>query len=426
LRKKTTARGSEPTVRCKPYLQRGERWSLTLRKVSEYTLRTTMQQQSEISFQYNTTASAIGRVILFFFLGILSFVGAILILVGLGSMGAEGDVLVGLRFTFPGITLILFSSLGLLYSKISSQASVVRSYFDIVNKRYYLETKNGESGYIPFGEIDSLGMRREVVSGNKSSTTYYIVYFVKKDGAWWDVYSYMSEGEALATLKDLQERVHFDRDEEFNLLETEKKSELFSFTEKENGVLFKWGEQISMLYRVLGILAVISFLSTFGIIASLMSEVDSFGFYILMGFCTIFGILVLSAVFKSIFGYKDYELEITKEKIIYFGVKKDKRKILSEIPTSEVKFTQYSFNIIKQDIFNGQEIFLLNQEFADKLEKYKKGDFGFMEMLALMKEIMYMNKNVIKLPFPGFKSLDIILFEKKLDEELRKINPDVR
>jgi hypothetical protein len=49
-----------------------------------------------------------------------------------------------------------------------------------------------------------------------------------------------------------------------------------------------------------------------------------------------------------------------------------------------------------------------------------------MEMFALMKEIMYMNKNVIKLPFPGFKSLDIIQFEKKLDEELRKINPDVR
>ncbi|MBK6608379.1 MAG: hypothetical protein IPG24_23585 [Leptospiraceae bacterium] len=384
-----------------------------------------MQQQSEISFQYNTTASAIGRVILFFFLGILSFIGAILILVGLGSMGAEGDVLVGLRFIFPGITLILFSSLGLLYSKISSQASVVRSYFDTVNKRYYLETKNGESGYIPFGEIDSLGMRREIVSGNKSSTTYYIVYLLKKDGAWWDVYSYMSEGEALATLKYLQERVHFDRDEEFNLLETEKKSELFSFTENENGVLFKWGEQVSMLYRVMGILAVISFLSTFGIIASMMSEVDSFGFYILMGFCTIFGILVLFAIFKSIFGYKDYELEITEDKIIHFGVKKDKRKILSEIPTSEVKFTQYSFNIIKQDIFNGQEIFLLNEEFAGKLEKYKKGDFGIMEMFALMKEIMYMNKNVIKLPFPGFKSLDIILFEKKLDEELKKINPDV-
>jgi SAM-dependent methyltransferase len=195
-------------------------------------------------------------------------VGAILILVGLGSMGLEGNIIVGLRFIFPGITLILFSSLGLLYSKISTQASVVRSYFDTVNKRYYLEAKSGESGYIPFDEIDSLGMRREIVSGNKSSTTYYIVYFVKKDGAWWDVYSYMSEGEALSKLKELQERVHFDRDEEFNLLETEKESNLFSFAEKENGVLFKWGEQVSMLYRVLGILAVVSFLSTF--------ETDSF------------------------------------------------------------------------------------------------------------------------------------------------------
>ena len=94
-----------------------------------------------------------------------------------------------------------------------------------------------------------------------------------------------------------------------------------------------------------------------------------------MLFITIFGVAVLYGLFKSIFGYKDYELEITKEKIIFYGVKKENRKILSEVPTQEIKFTQYSFNIVKQDIFNGQEILLLNQEFADKLNKYKKGDF---------------------------------------------------
>ncbi len=383
-------------------------------------------ENSELSFQHNQTASAIGKIILFLFFGIFLFVGVILLLVGLASLGSDGDILSALKFMFPGTTLILVVLLGSLYSKISSRTNVVSSYFDTINNRYYMETKNGESGYIPFGEIDSIGMRKEVVSGNKSSTTYYVLYFVKKDGAWWDIYSYGSEIGALKKLNELQENVKLDRNQEFNLLETEKKSDLFSFTEKENSVVFKWGEQISTLYRVLGILAVVSFLSSFGIIASLTNEVGSFGFYILMIFFTIFGGAALYSLFKSIFGYKDYELEITKEKIFFYGVKKDKKKILSEVPTLDIKFTQYSFNIVKQDIFNGQEIFLLNQEFADKLNKYKKGDFGIMEIISLMKEIMQMKKNVIKLPFPGFKSLDIILFEKKLDEELRKINPDVR
>ena len=183
---------------------------------------------------------------------------------------------------------------------------------------------------------------------------------------------------------------------------------------------------IIFLYRVLGVLAVLSFLGSFWIISSTIGEAGVIGNYLLSAFSILFGGLVLYSLFKSIFGYTNYELEISKEKIIFFGVKKDKRKIFAEVPTSEIKFTQYSFNIHRSDIFNGQEIYLLNQEFAEKLAKYKKGEFGFGEIFGLLKEIMQMKKSIIKLPFPGFKSLDIILFEKKLDEELRKVNPEVK
>ena len=283
-----------------------------------------------------------------------------------------------------------------------------------MNKRYYLETKNGESGFIPFGEIESLSMRKEVVSGNKSSTTYYVVYFIKKDGAWWDIVSYGSEITALKKLNDLQAKVKLDSSEEFNLLEKEITSKLFSFQDKSDSVLFSWGEQVSFLYRVLGVLAVLSFLGSFWIISSTIGEAGVIGNYLLSAFSILFGGLVLYSLFKSIFGYTNYELEISKEKIIFFGVKKDKRKIFAEVPTSEIKFTQYSFNIHRSDIFNGQEIYLLNQEFAEKLAKYKKGEFGFGEIFGLLKEIMQMKKSIIKLPFPG------------LDEELRKVNPEVK
>lgn len=383
-------------------------------------------QDTDLSFKYETTSSKLGKFILFLFLGFFFLLGIILLLMGLIGIGANGDLLEGIKFILPGTTIFLFVSLGILYSKISSRTKITGSYFDTVNKRYYLETKNGESGFIPFGEIDSLAMRKEVVSGNKSSTTYYVVYFIKKDGAWWDIFSYGNEITALKKLNDLQAKVKLDSAEEFNLLEKEKSSELFSFQEKTDSVLFSWGEQVSFLYRVLGVLAVLSFLGTFWIITSAIGESGVIGYYILSAFSILFGGLVLYSLFKSIFGYTNYELEISKDKITFSGVKKDKRKVFAEVPSIEIKFTQYSFNIHRSDIFNGQEIYLLNQEFAEKLGKYKKGEFGLGEIFGLLKEIMQMKKSIIKLPFPGFKSLDIILFEKKLDEELRKVNPEVK
>lgn len=382
--------------------------------------------KKELSFQYQTSISGILRFILFIFLGIVLFFGVSLIGIGLLSLGAEGDLIYGLKFLLLGTTIFLFVIFGFFYNRLSSRTKVVHSYFDTVNKRYYLETKSGESGYIPFSEIDSFAMRKEIISGSKSSTTYYVVYFLKKDGAWWDITSYGNEISALKKLNELQEKVKFGEDDHFNLLEKESASKLFSFAEKEDGVIFKWGVKVSFLYHVVGILAIISFISSFGIIASLTNEVGSIGYYIIIGFSSIFGALVFYAIFQLIFGYKNHELEITKERITFIGVKKNKRKILSEIPTSEIKFTQYSFNIHRSDIFNGQEIYLLNQEFADKLNKYKKGEFGISEIFSLMKEIMQLKKSIIKLPFPGFKSIDIILFEKKLDEELRKVNPEVK
>ena len=380
----------------------------------------------ELSFRYETNSSTIGKIILFIILGILLLFGISLLAIGLLSIGANGDLLEGIKFFLPGLTIFLLASLGFLYSKISSRTKIVGAYFDIENNRYYLETKNGESGFIPFSEIDSFAMRREVVSGNKSSTTYFVVYFIKKDGAWWDIVSYGSEVAALKKLNEIQEKVKLNSTEDFNLLESEKKSELFSFSEKSDSVIFAWSEQVSFLYRVLGVLAVLSFLGSFWIITSAIGEAGAIGTYLLTAFSLLIGGLVIYSLVKSIFGYTDYEFEITKDKIIFSGIKKDKKKIFTEVPVSEIKFTQYSFNIHRSDIFNGQEIYLLNQEFAEKLAKYKKGEFGFGEIFGLLKEIMQMKKSIIKLPFPGFKSLDIILFEKKLDEELRKVNPEVK
>lgn len=383
-------------------------------------------KQPEFSFIYTSKFNTIGKFIFSFFLFLLFIIAFILIGVGFSTIGDNGNLLEGFKYAFPGLTILIVISLGLLYTKINNRTKLVGAYFDLANKRYYLETKNGESGYIPFSEIQSLGMRKEVVSGNKSSTNYYVIYLVKTDGAWWDVMSYESEITALKKLNELQEKVKFDSEGEFNLLEKETSSKFFSIQTKAGSVIFKWGEQVSFLYRILGLFSVLSFLGSFWIISSALGQAGVVGNFLLTGISILFGGLVLYSFLKSIFGYTNYELEVNREKIIFYGVKKDKRKIISETSVIAIKFTQYSYNMYRNDLFNGQEILLLDQEFADRINKFRNGELGIVEIISLMKEIVQMKKNIIKLPFPGFKSLDIILFEKKLDEELRKINPKLK
>ncbi|MBK8395150.1 MAG: hypothetical protein IPL26_07875 [Leptospiraceae bacterium] len=383
-------------------------------------------KQPEFSFIYTSKFNTIGKFIFSFFLFLLFIIAIILIGVGFSTIGDNGNLLEGFKYAFPGLTILIVISLGLLYTKINNRTKLVGAYFDLANKRYYLETKNGESGYIPFSEIQSLGMRKEVVSGNKSSTNYYVIYLVKTDGAWWDVMSYESEITALKKLNELQEKVNFDSEGEFNLLEKETSSKFFSIQTKAGSVIFKWGEQVSFLYRILGLFSVLSFLGSFWIISSALGQAGVVGNFLLTGISILFGGLVLYSFLKSIFGYTNYELEVNREKIIFYGVKKDKRKIISETPVIAIKFTQYSYNMYRNDLFNGQEILLLDQEFANRINKFRNGELGIVEIISLMKEIVQMKKNIIKLPFPGFKSLDIILFEKKLDEELRKINPKLK
>lgn len=382
--------------------------------------------EKELSFDYKVMNPIIAKIIIGIVVLVFLFVGLILFLLGLVSIGTEGDLFEGLKYMIPGTTIFLFTLTGYLYSKISEKNKITSAYFDLDSKRFYLVTKGGESGYIPFGEIQSLDMRTEVVRGNKTSTAYYVVYFIKKDGAWWDIVYYRSEISARKKLNELQSILKFEDAEVFNILEKEKQSDLFTVQENSGGILFKWKENVSGLYRVVGLLAVISFLTTFGIIAAATNEPGSVGRYIVGIFTMIFGGAVLFGIYKYVFGYRDYELEINQQKVIFYGVKKEKRKSLSEMSIQEIKYTQYSFNMLRNDLFNGQEIYILNSEFADKIEKYKRGDLSIGEMITFAKDVMQMKNNVIKLPFPGFKSLDIILFEKKLDEELRKINPELK
>ncbi|HMV41032.1 MAG TPA: hypothetical protein PKL30_10245 [Leptospiraceae bacterium] len=382
--------------------------------------------EKELSFQYNTIDSVIVKIILSIIGFIFFIVGLILVFLGLASIGTEGNLLDVLKFIIPGITIFLFISTAYLYSMISKKRKIVSAYFDLESNRFYMLTKSGESGYIPFGEISSFDMRREVVSGSESSTTYYVVFFIKKDGAWWDIVHFDTELAARKKLNLLQDIIKLDSAEDYNLLDEEKKSKAFLFSETSNGSLFKWKENVSMLYRVIGLLAVISFLFTFGIIVSITNEEGSIGRYVVAVFISIFGIAVLFGLYKSIFGYSEYELAIGLEKVSFFGVKKDKRKLLAEMFIKDIQYSQYTFNMLRNDLFNGQEIYILNSEFAEKIEKYKKGDLGIGEVIGFLKDVMQMQKNIIKLPFPGFMSLDIILFEKKLDEELRKRNPDLK
>ena len=93
-------------------------------------------------------------------------------------------------------------------------------------------------------------------------------------------------------------------------------------------------------------------MGSFWIISSALGQAGVVGNFLLTGISILFGGLVLYSFLKSIFGYTNYELEVNREKIIFYGVKKDKRKIISETPVIAIKFTQYSYNMYRNDLFN--------------------------------------------------------------------------
>ena len=63
-------------------------------------------QDTDLSFKYETTSSKVGKFILFLVLGFFLLLGIILLLLAFIGIGANGDLLDGMKFILPGTTII--------------------------------------------------------------------------------------------------------------------------------------------------------------------------------------------------------------------------------------------------------------------------------------------------------------------------------
>jgi hypothetical protein len=108
-----------------------------------------------------------------------------------------------------------------------------------------------------------------------------------------------------------------------------------------------------------------------------------------------------------------------------FGIKKTIRKEISFLDIAKIQNTQYAFDIYKNNGANPFEIFILTRETESILEKIRSGPKDVGSVIQFIKESIALEKQIMKLTFPGFTPVEILRFEKALDAELKKHNPNI-
>lgn len=382
--------------------------------------------QTGLEFTYkNKSGGLLFSIIIVPFLTLLGLCGGVFLLISLVNLITEGNILSAMVWAIPGILFISIVFLIYFHVQDERKNGIAKAYFDETNKRYCVGTLKNDLGFIPYSEIAKFNYREETVQGDESSTTYHIVYFEKKDGAWWDIESCKNKQDALALLNKLEREVDLNAPEAFDLSDPAIKTDNFSFEETNSKYIFKWKDRVRFSSKLAGLIAVFSFIGTFGVILKTIEP--PFFVYIIFSIVAlpIFGVSVYFS-FKSFTNPKEFEMVIDSFKVIQYGIKGSAKKIIREIPVSEIKYTQHSFNMINKDFFRGTEIVVLNEEFAKKLEDYKTGKLSLSDIFSAIKSIIKITSTAFKIDLTGYSITDIILFEKKMDYALRSFNDRIR
>jgi hypothetical protein len=380
--------------------------------------------ENNLEFTYTRNAR-IGRIIVNSLLGFLLFICAIFFFIGLITLISTGLVLASLPFLIPSIGMGLFLLLGLLSFKWNQRYELVKSSFDIAESKFKIKLYSGNESTIPFSEINTIDMRKHIVRGKNSSTTYYVLHLIKKDGAFWDFQTYGAELTALKALSDIKAKINFENS--FPLIDEEiSKEKNFSLTETSFETIFHWIGRTFLYQKILTVLGILGFMSVFFyFILGVAGSENTVFFNVLLLFVSIFFLGISYMVFKSFFAFNEFELVIKDSKLTLFGIKKTIRKEISFLDISKIQNTQYAFDIYKNNGANPFEILILTKETKSILEKIKSGPKDVGSVIQFIKESIELEKQIMKLTFPGFTPVEILCFEKALDRELKKQNPDI-
>ncbi len=358
------------------------------------------------------------RIILWIFILIFCIVG----LFGLILIGDSGNLFNGLSFLVIGFGLGLFLFMGLMSLKWNERYEIFSFSFDTFNQKFFIKQKNGEQGFIPFNELVEFKTRVHIQSGKNSRKTYYVVYVLKKDRAFWDLTFFSKEDEAKNFAENLKSKVKFENKEIFQ--DDSKLKIKHRVTEDSFQTKIYWKGHIPLFQKVFTLLGILGFLSAFYNIFIIGIEFNSIGGYIATVIFLIFATVIGFFVFKSYFDFKEFELIIDSSTLTLFGIKSSQRKDLNRIQVAEIISTKFQFNIFETNGHN-MGILILNKETEELFEKIKSGPKDFSEAIDYLQDVLKFEKKVIKLKFVDFTPIDILNFEKDLDRNLKKYNPSL-
>ncbi|MDX1958976.1 MAG: hypothetical protein SFU98_10405 [Leptospiraceae bacterium] len=375
-----------------------------------------MKQDSELVFEYGSKSGFVFKFILAPLLVFWIITGSIMMALSIMGISNTENLVNSVLMISLGFFSIMLGFFGFIYRNSEGRKQIYKSYFDTNAKRFYIETRSGQTGYIPFNEIESIEFRSE----RRSKTIFYVIYLVKKDGAFWDFKHFNSETEARKLFENLKSRLSFV-DNSFDIFGEEKsKTRTFEMNSEGTETVFKWNDRVSTLFRIITLLLVVSVILLF-IVLMIQSLNGTFSSTTLT---IIFGVPVLSVflflILRSYIGYRSYELSVSTEKICLYGIRKEKKKLLKEIPMNEVYATEYGYSLGNSQSAWGKSILLVTKELSLLLKKVKLADYQGFDTLSILSDIRRIGNEVVKLPFEGHTAVEILEFERELDKVIQE------
>jgi len=279
---------------------------------------------------------------------------------------------------------ILFGS-GAILIKMTSEDNPHEIVFDnknasvIVTQEQKGSVKKAE---IPYQDILGFDYRAESTSDSSSSSTSgsynnYVVFWRKKDGGIWDITSFNKADKAVNLINELQELIDLSLKGDTSF--TPKMPDGVILQSADGRVSIQWKNEFS--YKSFLFLVIVGAFAT--IIHGAMGDeatYTSFHFmHIFLGVMLIITSIGLSNIIKN--AMYSYYLEISSETLTFSHISRNKKKVVKEIPLSEIRAVGFDF----KDQIGGSSITIMDQAQYEMTQKTISGDIKLSDLGAMVK-----------------------------------------
>lgn len=292
--------------------------------------------------------------------------------------------------------------------------------FDKKNKEFIIKEFSGEIFKIPFSFITKLDIRYYIVRGKRTSTTYYVLYILKKDGAFIDLFVSTSNEKVKQLLSSLQSKLGFENVLEVKYEDLTKLPEKIVCDESEQKTVFRWENKVNILGFIVVFFMIFIFFYLFIQISK--AEIVPLIFISIMAF--IICITVVFGIIKAVrYAFNFVSIYIDREKLSFGFLSKKgfNFKAKKEIPLKDLKKVQYCFDFQTEVNSFEKNLIVVNEETKSILERKLEKNENIPAAVEAVKGKM---KN-LNIPVTGLSLVDLLKFEKVLEDHINKFGGKV-